>query len=150
MDGVVTLRKLAPRSLLGSELSPKYAGCTVEQLMELHPSTIWYVYTHFDRITFLPEIISQLKEKFPEFTEIDKPGKDPSTFKVRIDNLKDINQYSKEHLLKIITARKLAGRPVGDDILKRYYQLKARAKRVREKTRHIESKEAMQAKNHGR
>lgn len=70
---VVTLRKLAPKSILDFG---KFEGQSVQQVLDQNHTRIlrWYYY-NYDRISFLPEILRRIG--INEDDEIPKPGKNP-------------------------------------------------------------------------
>ena len=63
------------------EFSKKYEGYTVEQIMEVHPITLYWGYTHLEKIDFNDEILEFLEDRYKNtFLKIIKPNIDKDQF----------------------------------------------------------------------
>ena len=63
------------------EFSKKYEGYTVEQIMEIHPITLYWGYTHLEKIDFNDEILEFLEDRYKNtFVKIIKPNIDKDQF----------------------------------------------------------------------
>ncbi len=111
--GNVALRKLSFKSKW--DFSSKHQGLTIEDVLKFYPKSIYWAYTHLERISFVDEILDILDEKYPTFRRINKPGIDKEQF----NELEALNvrvnfweKYSLEELEKIKTAKNINGEPV--------------------------------------
>jgi len=153
-DQKVMLRKLAKKSVLGDE-GGIYRGWTVEKLLNNAPKKVFYIYTHFEKIGFVDEVLDELKEKGYPVKKIDKPGVDKQQYKDRMQmgNEKfysNLESKSIEDIEKLITAKNINKQkidPIIRDILDRK---KRESKDARSSNKNVDRKSVMQAKNHSR
>lgn len=111
--GNVALRKLSFKSKW--DFSTKHQGLTIEDVLKFYPKSVYWAYTHLEKISFVDEILDILEEKFSTFRRIDKPGID----KEQYDELDSLNvkvnfweKYSLDELLKIKKAKNINGEPI--------------------------------------
>jgi len=150
-DQKVMLRKLAMRSVLGDEAG-KYKGWTVEKLLNNDPKKLFYIYTHYEKIGLIDEVLDGLKEKGFPVKKIDKPGVDKDQYREygqrsNAKFIKNIESKSVEEIQKLITARNINKQridPVIKDILNRKKRESIDARRS---NKNVEKKSVMQAKN---
>lgn len=111
--GNVALRKLALRSKW--DFSAKHQGLTIEDVLKFYPKSVYWAYTHLEKISFVDEILDMLAQKFPSFRRIDKPGIDKAQYdEMELSNVR-VNfweKYSLEELLKIKKAKNINHEPV--------------------------------------
>lgn len=129
---------------------------TVEKLLIDRPAQILKAYYELEKISFNAEIIEKLKEKFPHFIEIDKPGILKNWNKIVFkkdgeeqteNQLLDLDESD---LLKKIRGFRASGKKVPLDLLNAYAKVKALKATYIDNSEQSISKQRLQAKNHGR
>lgn len=77
----VLLRTLTEKSVMPE--GTKHEGKTIGDLLTTNKTYLLYSYFNYDRITFVPSVLEQLRIK-PEHI-ITKPGKNPEFYKMYAD-----------------------------------------------------------------
>lgn len=152
-ESKVLLRKLTKKSILGDEAG-KYRGWTVDKLLNNDAKKLYYIYTHFEKISFVDEVLDELEEKGFPVKRITKPGIDKEQYNEYRNKgvekfLSNLESKSVEELVKLIRARKLNNQRVGPEIYDALEKKKRKHKEVNQKERRVEKKGVMQARNHG-
>lgn len=147
-EDVVRLRTLTKKSIW--DVTQKYKGMTVGEIMEVHPSTLYWGYCKVEWLNFTPDILEELNYKFYQhFNIIDKPGTDIEqleTFIKRKDT-HNLENISLPRLKKIVLAMRINGRKPDLDLLNAIKTKQLNYKREMMKSN--PSKIYMQNKNHG-
>lgn len=139
----VSLRKLTWKSVW--DFTPKYQGMTLERVYQIKPSSLWWLYCKYEKISFVDEILETLETKFP-LQRIQKPGIDPS----QIDNYFSGFTYENKsvtELDKMIRAKRINGQTITPRLLEVY-----RDKKSERKSKDVDvniSKRTLQSVNHG-
>jgi hypothetical protein len=93
------------------EFSKKYEGYTVEQIMEIHPITLYWGYTHLEKIDFNDEILEFLEDRYKNtFVKIIKPNIEKDQFQNLIGKFyggKTLNSMSYLELKKLIAYKSI-------------------------------------------
>ena len=140
----VSLRKLTWKSVW--DFTPKYMGMTIERVFEIKPSSVWWLYCRYEKITFMDEILEALESKFP-LERIQKPGIDPT----QIENHFGGYVYSDKSIVeleKLIQAKRINKQSVPKDMITELNKKKIDRDRI-DFNRHI-SRQTLQSVNHGR
>jgi hypothetical protein len=151
-DQKVMLRKLALKSILGDE-SGIYKGWTVEKLLNNAPKKLYYIYTHYEKISFVDDVLDALKEKGFPVKRINKPGVDKDQYMDYIDTkssrfLANVESKSIEDIEKLIKAKGMNKQKI-DPRVKEILKTKKREHDKSYKVgKNIEKRSVMQAKNH--
>jgi len=151
-DQKVMLRKLALKSILGDE-SGIYKGWTVEKLLNNAPKKLYYIYTHYEKISFVDDVLDALKEKGFPVKRINKPGVDKEQYMDYMDTkssrfLANVESKSIEDIEKLIKAKGMNKQKIDPrvkEILKTKKREHDKSYRVSKNT---EKRSVMQAKNH--
>jgi hypothetical protein len=151
-DQKVMLRKLALKSILGDE-SGIYKGWTVEKLLNNAPKKLYYIYTHYEKISFVDDVLDALKEKGFPVKRINKPGVDKDQYMDYTDTkssrfLANVESKSIEDIEKLIKAKGMNKQKI-DPRVKEILKTKKREHDKSYKVgKNIEKRSVMQAKNH--
>lgn len=97
-----------------------YQGKSVEEILKIHPSTIYWVYCFKPEITFNEEVLGVLEVLFENFKRIDKPNVDHEQFEKQFSNLWDRKSY--KELKDIITTKKMNNEPIPPRLLEVFHQ----------------------------
>jgi hypothetical protein len=151
-DQKVMLRKLALKSILGDE-SGIYKGWTVEKLLNNAPKKLYYIYTHYEKISFVDDVLDALKEKGFPVKRINKPGVDKDQYMDYTDTkssrfLANVESKSIEDIERLIKAKGMNKQKIDPrvkEILKTKKREHAKSYKV---GKNIEKRSVMQAKNH--
>jgi hypothetical protein len=143
-EDMIRLRTLTLKSVW--DVSEKYRGQTVGNILDLHPSTLYWAYTHVQWVNFTDDILQVLAQKFNTFQIIEKPGTDKEQFE-KWKNRHTLNDKSYEELRKIEFAKRMNGQnnPELRNLLK---SKKADSNLVKRNA--SPSRAYMQRKNHGK
>jgi hypothetical protein len=134
------------------EFSKKYEGYTVEQIMEIHPITLYWGYTHLEKIDFNDEILEFLEDRYKNtFVKIIKPNIDKDQFQNLIGKFyggKTLNSMNYLELKKAYNFRKAKNLDISNNLLD---ALKfAKINRIATLTKnHGITKESLARKNQG-
>ena len=108
----VTNSRVSKRTLTKKskwEFSRNYRGYTVEQIMEIHPITLYWGYTHLEKIDFNDEVLEFLKgkrvNKIPISPEVFDAYKKARSKRITVLSKKD--RLSKEFLQRKNQGHKL-------------------------------------------
>lgn len=153
----VNLRKLSWKSKLQGIVS-KYGSNTVEWVANNHPSTLVYIYYHFEKISFVDEILDYLEAIFEKFERIDKPGFNRSMTKYVLTKYRgsdntpflSYNNFSYDELKRKMAGYRINNAEPPDDLKNAFMRKKAERSTTLDKTNHVDSKQKLQGKNHGR
>jgi hypothetical protein len=151
-DQKVMLRKLALKSILGDE-SGIYKGWTVEKLLNNAPKKLYYIYTHYEKISFVDDVLDALKEKGFPVKRINKPGVDKDQYMDYTDTkssrfLANVESKSIEDIERLIRAKGMNKQKI-DPRVKEILKTKKREHDKSYKVgKNIEKRSVMQAKNH--
>jgi|688.fasta_scaffold24923_11 hypothetical protein len=151
-DQKVMLRKLALKSILGDE-SGIYKGWTVEKLLNNAPKKLYYIYTHYEKISFVDDVLDALKEKGFPVKRINKPGVDKDQYMDYTDTkssrfLANVESKSIEDIERLIKAKGMNKQKI-DPRVKEILKTKKREHDKSYKVgKNIEKRSVMQAKNH--
>jgi hypothetical protein len=140
----VSLRKLTWKSVW--DFTPKYMGMTIERVFEIKPSSVWWLYCRYEKISFVDEVLEVLESKFP-LERIQKPGIDPT----QIDNYFNGNTYKEKSLFeieKMIQAKRINGQVVPKSLIEELNQKRVDRKRTDFDV--VISKRSLQSVNHGK
>lgn len=140
----VSLRKLTWKSVW--DFTPKYMGMTIERVFEIKPSSVWWLYCKYEKISFVDEVLEVLENKFP-LERIQKPGIDPT----QIDNHFGGNTYKDKSLVeieKMVQAKRINGQVVPKRLIEELNQKTVDRKRTDLDV--IISKRSLQSVNHGK
>lgn len=141
----VSLRKLTWKSKW--DFTEKYQGLTMEEVFKMKPSSLWWLYCKYEKISFMDEILEKLEEKFP-LKRIQKPGIDPTQMEY-FDNL-SFETKSYEELKKMISAKRLNGQSVPLRLVEIFRQKKSERIVTDIKSSMSISKRSLQSINHGK
>jgi hypothetical protein len=115
----VSKRTLTKKSKWG--FSKKYEGYTVEQIMEIHPITLYWGYTHLEKIDFNDEILEFLEDRYKNtFVKIIKPNIDKDQFQNLIGKFyggKTLNSMNYLELKKAYNFRKAKNLDISNNLL---------------------------------
>lgn len=150
----VMLRKMTKKSVLGDE-GGKYAGWTVGKLLDNDPKKLFYIYTHYEKISFVDEVLDELKEKGYPVRHIDKPGTDKDQYRDHSEGglsklIEKLESKSIEDLENYIKAKKINRQfiePIAYDILRKKKRGELSAYMP---TKNVEYKGVMKARNQGK
>jgi len=153
-ESKVLLRKLTKKSILGDEAG-KYRGWTVDKLLNNDAKKLYYIYTHFEKISFVDEVLDELEEKGFPVKRITKPGIDKEQYneyrnKGTEKYLTTIRSKTVEELVKLIGARKLNNQKIGPEIYDALEKKRREHKIANQKHRRVEKKGVMQSRNQGK
>jgi hypothetical protein len=126
VGGGISLRKLTLKSKW--DFTPKHQGWTIEEVLKHNPKSLFWAYTHLEKISFVDEILDILDEKFPNFHRIQKPGIDHDQYNDYQTKANPYADKTPDELLTIIRAKKLSGQMV-PKLLYREYD-KARGRKI--------------------
>jgi hypothetical protein len=142
IENKIRLRTLTEKSVL---VQGKYKGLTVGNILKTDPYYLEYLYYAVEKISFCDDILKKINIPYT----IKKPGVnlDYKSYLKSEKSRIEYNDWSKERLLKFITARKLNGQMVPKAALSAYYKKKHRI--IDHKMDNVESKISLMRKNHG-
>ena len=129
---------------------------TVEKLWNEKPMVLLQTYFESEKITFNIEILDRIKERFPHFIEIEKPGKllNWKELVIRKENgdivKNNWGDMSYEELLKKIRGFQLNGKEPPKELVNCFNIAKGQRQRIIDNSNLSISKRELQAKNHGR
>lgn len=147
VGGGISLRKLTLRSKW--DFTPKHQGWTIEEVLKHNPKSLFWAYTHLEKISFTDDILDILAEKFPSFHRIPKPGIDHEQYNNQQTKDNPWKDKTPDELLTIIRAKKLSGNPIPPS-LRSAYNI-ARSKKIGALSdRNVASKSELQRTNHGK
>lgn len=111
------------------EFSKKYEGYTVEQIMEIHPITLYWGYTHLEKIDFNDEILEFLEERYKNtFVKIIKPNIDKDQFEDLIGGFyggKTLNSMNLIELKKLIAYKRINKIPISSEVFYAYKEARS-------------------------
>lgn len=109
------------------EFSKKYEGYTVEQIMEIHPITLYWGYTHLEKIDFNDEILEFLEERYEDtFVKIIKPNIDKDQFENALKGFgKTLSSMNLIELKKLIAYKRINKIEISEEVLDAYRQAKS-------------------------
>jgi hypothetical protein len=153
-DHKVMLRKLTKKSVLGDE-GGIYRGWTVEKLLNNAPKKVFYIYTHFEKIGFVDDVLDELKEKGYPVKKIDKPGVDKQQYEDYNETgsakfYSNLDSKSIEDIEKLIQVRGRNKQKIDPNIYRILDKKKQGSNDVNRRNKNVERKSVMQAKNHNR
>ena len=148
----VTNSRVSKRTLTKKskwEFSKNYEGYTVEQIMEIHPITLYWGYTHLEKIDFNDEVLEFLKDRYGNyFVKIIKPNIDKDQFQNLMEGRNTLNKMSYMELKKLMNYKRVNKIPISSEVFDAYKE--ARSKRITALSKKDRlSKEFLQRKNHG-
>jgi len=153
-ENKVSLRKLTKKSVLGDE-GGKYKGWSVGKLLDNDPKKVFYIYTHYEKISFMDEVLDELREKGFPVRHIDKPGVDKDQYRdysergvsKLADNLEGKTIEELERYIKAKKINKQKVEPFVYDILRNKKRGELSAYMP---TKNVEYKGVMKARNQGK
>jgi hypothetical protein len=101
---------------------------TVEGLYKEKPAQLLKAYYTLEKISFNEEVLEILKSRFPNFIEIQKPGKLEGDWKVLIfgeDKFTFFTNKTEKDLLNLLTFYRMNNRAVPEGIHNAYIKAKA-------------------------
>jgi len=109
------------------EFSKKYEGYTVEQIIEIHPITLYWGYTHLEKIDFNDEILEFLEERYEDtFVKIIKPNIDKDQFENALKSFgKTLSSMNYIELKKLIAYQRINKIEISEEVLDAYRQAKS-------------------------
>ena len=148
----VTNSRVSKRTLTKKskwEFSRDYRGYTVEQIMEIHPITLYWGYTHLEKIDFNDEVLEFLKDRYRDyFVKITKPNIDKDQFENLMGGRNTLSNMSFMKLKKLMNYKRVNKIPISPELFDAYKD--ARSKRIELLSKKDRlSKEFLQRKNQG-
>lgn len=140
-------RTLTPKSKW--DLTKKYEGYTVGQLMEIHPSTLYWGYTHLEKIDFCEEVLEFFEKTYSTFERISKPSIDKEQFENFINGVVSYESMSYEKLKNLLTSKRVHGKPIPVRLLEVMRNKKVNRGVSLTNTNRTLSKVRLQSINHG-
>jgi hypothetical protein len=148
----VALRKLTLKSKW--DFSPKHQGISIQDVLDFNPKSVLWAYLNLEKISFTDEVLDILKQKYPTLELIEKPGIDKDQFEIIDDQSNPWARYTYPELKKMVAAKKINKEFIPKGLL----GTMDRKKKIYQKDKHdadyggtnIDSKQKMQAVNHGR
>ena len=109
------------------EFSKKYEGYTVEQIMEIHPITLYWGYTHLEKIDFNDEILEFLEDRYKNtFLKIIKPNIDKDQFQNALKGFgKMLKTMSYLELKKLIAYKSINNIDISAEVFDAYRKSKS-------------------------
>ena len=109
------------------EFSKKYEGYTVEQIIEIHPITLYWGYTHLEKIDFNDEILEFLEDRYKNtFVKIIKPNIDKDQFENALKSFgKTLSSMNYIELKKLIAYQRINKIEISEEVLDAYRQAKS-------------------------
>lgn len=129
---------------------------TVEKLWNERPMALLEAYYTREKISFNRELLDMMKEMFPSFIEIEKPGKllnwrELVIIKLNGEQPKNIwIDMTYEELLKKMRGFSLNGKKPPIELINCFNIAKSQRQRILDNSNLTISKKELQAKNHGR
>jgi hypothetical protein len=153
-DSKILLRKLTKKSVLGDEAGI-YRGWTVDKLLNNNPKKLYYIYTHYEKITFMDDILDELMEKGFPVEYIEKPGVDKGQYMDYLNQktntfLSNLESKTIEDLEKLIKARRINKVKIDRVVFDILNRKKLESLSADNPNKYIDHKSVLQAKNHGR
>ena len=148
-EDMVRLRTLTKKSIWN--VTQKYRNMTVGEIMEVHPSTLYWGYCNVEWLDYTPDILEFLSQKFPKyFYHIDKPGLDKEQFKAFVERHSNFNYNNRTlpELKKLLQAKRINGEKVDLELINAINNKKMEYKKTMIRTN--PSKAYMQNKNQGK
>jgi len=147
VGGGISLRKLTLKSKW--DFTPKHQGWTIEEVLKHNPKSLFWAYTHLEKISFVDEILDFLEQKFPNFHRIPKPGIDHDQYNnYTSSKVSPYADKTPDELLTIIRAKKLSGNMVPKDLYREYNRAKIRKIQALS-DRNVPSKGSLASANQG-
>ena len=147
VGGGISLRKLTLKSKW--DFTPKHQGWTIEEVLKHNPKSLFWAYTHLEKISFVDEILDILDEKFPNFHRIPKPGIDHDQYNnYTSSRVSPYADKTPDELLTIIRAKKLSGNLVPKELYREYNRAKIRKIQALS-DRNVPSKGSLASANQG-
>jgi hypothetical protein len=146
-EDMLRLRTLTMKSVW--DITEKYKGTTVDVILDIHPSTIYWAYCKVQWANFTPDILEILSQKFSRnFKPIEKPGTDLEQFQEYLDRKGNLNDKTIPELKKLVKVLGYNKKSPNLELLniikdkeREYYNTMRRSN---------PTKVFMQAKNHGK
>ena len=109
------------------EFSKKYEGYTVEHIMEVHPITLYWGYTHLEKIDFNDEILEFLEDRYKNtFLKIIKPNIDKDQFQNALKGFgKMLKTMSYLELKKLIAYKSINNIDISAEVFDAYRKSKS-------------------------
>ena len=120
--GNVALRKLSYKSKW--DFNSKHQGLTIEEVMKFFPKSLYWAYTHLEKISFVDDVLFELANKFPKtFRRIDKPGIDKEQYEEYTQGQNPYAKFSYPELSDMLKAKVLNNEKI-DGFFYREYKKK--------------------------
>ena len=152
-DSKVMLRKLTKKSTLGDE-GGIYRGWTVDKLLNNNPKRLYYIHTHYEKISFMDDVLDELSEKVFPVEHISKPGVDKDQYRDYLNQgtdkfISNLESKTIDDLEKLIKARRINKKKIDRVVFDILNRKKMENIRGNNPNRNIDSKSVLQSKNHG-
>lgn len=109
--GDVALRKLSYRSKW--DFNSKHQGITIEDVMKFFPKSIYWAYTHLEKISFIDEVLDDLAIKFSKtFRKINKPGIDKEQYDEYVSGSNPFEKYTYPEMRDMLNAKRASNEKI--------------------------------------
>lgn len=146
-EDTVKLRKLTGKSKW--EFSSKYSGWDIQKVLDNDIDAVYWVYTHFEKISFVDDILDVLEREIPTFKRIEKPGVDKEQYEAYKNKKNPWMKYTYKELKNIIKAKKINKEKISPGLLYVYKMKKEKAEAEIDPDKLL-TKGKLQAFNHGK
>jgi len=148
-EDMVRLRTLTTKSIWN--ITKKYENMTVGDILDIHPSTIYWAYCKVQWANFTPDILNILAKKFPFFFRpIDKPGTDPEQFENFVERKGGKNYMNKSlpELKQMVRVKRMNGEKPDLELMAVIKNKEMERKNI--SLQAVKSKSFLQRKNQGK
>ena len=151
-DQKVMLRKMTKKSVLGDE-GGIYRNWTVQKLLDNAPKKVFQIYTNYEKITFVDEVLDELKEKGFPVKPIQKPGVDKEQYREYMEKgsekfYSNLESKSIEDIKKLLKAKGINKQFIDPNIYKILDKKRQDSDDSHRRNKNVERKFVMAAKNH--
>jgi len=124
-------------------------GILVGTLLEKKPLDLIKIYYTYEKINFMPSVLDKLRESFPNFYEIKKPGIDPNWRIILFSKYGDVENMTDEKIKNIFLHYKINKKPVPEIIGIEFSRRKSIRKiKTFDQTDEIYTKSSLRSFNH--